>query len=118
MVNLDLGNFTLEDEKKINELDLILEKDPLNISALLEKGFIFHEGCLDEEAIKVFKEILKIEPKNLKAYIWLCESLYMLGDYPQLQEVCQQVIKIYPDKAVFYRFLAESTIVLDDSNIE
>lgn len=112
MVDLNSGTLTSEDKQRIYELDKILEKNPHDIPALLEKGFIFHEGCMDDEAIKVFKEILKIDPKNLDAYTWLCESIWMYGDSPQLKEVAQEALKIYPNQAVFYKFLAYSLEVV------
>jgi tetratricopeptide (TPR) repeat protein len=106
MTDWNSGVLTTEDKQRLIELDKILERDSFNIPALQEKGFILHDGCFDEEAIEVFKQILKIDDKNLDAYIWLCESVWMLGDYKQLKEVAENALKIYPNKAVFYKFLA------------
>lgn len=106
MVDLNSGVLTAEDKQRLIELDKILEKNPSDIPALLEKGFIFHEGCMDDEAIKTFKEILKIDAKNLDAYTWLCESIWMYGDSPELKKTAEEALKIYPNQAVFYKFLA------------
>ncbi len=101
----NLGCLTPEDIENLLQLDEKLKKDPNNINYLLNKGFILHDGCVDDQAIEIFKKILKIEPKNEKAHIWLLESMWMWGDAEKLKELSLQAIKIYPKNAVFYLYL-------------
>lgn len=106
------GLITPEDEKKISELDAQLKENPFNIDALLKKGFILHDGAVDDEAIKVFKKIIEIDPQNEKGYVWLVESLWMLGDSNQLKDITERAIKIFPNNGIFHLYLSYALHVL------
>lgn len=107
LVKTPMNSFdlSLSDQKRISEIGEMLRIDPLNVEILLKKAFVFHYGSFDEEAISIYKRILELDPINLKAYIWICEAIYMERDYKFLKKIAESALKIYPNKVEFYKYL-------------
>lgn len=89
-----------EEQKKIGALDVVIERDPNNLSARMiltrrslitlrrhslkrrgEKGFLLYQAQADGRAIKEFNEVLELNPLYVDAYVWLAELLLFHWPY-------------------------------------
>ncbi len=84
-----------------------LEYEPDNIEILFNMGALYFEQKTDtgyQEAIKLYRRILEIEPQNLKATKYLCYCYVNLEDYENLAEYAKKWIEIEPDNTEPYDY--------------
>ena len=63
------------EQKKIDALDAVIQRDPNNLLARMQKGFFLYQAQADGQAIKAFHEVLERDPCYVDAYVWLAELL-------------------------------------------
>lgn len=87
------------DYQKIKIYDEILKRDPHNIDALMQKGFILYSR-LDNHALAVFQKILDIDPHNVDAYFWLAATLReCFADFDKSIATAKKGLAIDPNRA-------------------
>ncbi|MDR3647025.1 MAG: hypothetical protein P4L22_05800 [Candidatus Babeliales bacterium] len=99
----------LEEQKKVEELEKVLKTNPKNISALMEKGFIFFENQVDEKAIQIFKKVIDIDPTYIDTYVWLAELfIFHWADADSAEPYLLSALKINPNRADVHKLLANA----------
>jgi tetratricopeptide (TPR) repeat protein len=95
------------DKGKIDELDCIIQQDPSNLSAYMQKGFLLFQAQADGQAIKVFNEVLERDPHYVDAYVWLAELLlFHWADAESAIFLLVKAKRIAPQRADVYYLLA------------
>ena len=114
-----LGTINAEDQKQLDALDKLLEKDPQNIKILMEKAFILYSCFRDYEAVVIYEKIIELEPNFVDAYFWLAECLWdHLVGYERAIVVTNMALKLDPSRADCHEVLAWSIQKLYDDTPE
>jgi tetratricopeptide (TPR) repeat protein len=72
-------NFQNEDSRSIMmECNEMLTKDRKNILALLLKGYYFNKLSVRDSSIAVLSNVLRIDPGNKYAHLWITQPLFSL----------------------------------------
>ncbi len=94
MVNL-LAIF--DDWSRIDELfSTVVEKHPQALQFRLEVARAMQEQGLNDQAEKIYRQALAIDPQSLKAYDGLMEIYQARGDYHQAEQCFTQAIRLDP----------------------
>jgi len=64
---------------------------------MLQKGYAFHLQGKFNDALKVYKSLLKIQPYNFDALQFIAILYIDLNKVPQAIEIFKQILKIYPN---------------------
>ena len=104
---LDLDWVRLIDKKRFNLLQNLLIKEPTNILYLVEFGALLLLAYNDiNQAIDVFKKVLKFDSKNIDARFWLATIYYYCFDHvKQAENYIKEVLKIAPCDARALSFM-------------
>src|SRR3990167_9926576 len=87
------NKLTLENQKKVDALDVILKKDPRNIRVLLKKGFYLFDVMVDGKAIETFNKVIEIDPNCVDAYVWLAELyIYHWSNVERAEKVLKDAL--------------------------
>lgn len=96
-----------EAQRAISALDLILEKYPNNVPALLEKAFILFRNQADGKAIELLNSIIAHDSSCIDAYVWLAELyVYHWADAEEAQKIVEQALSTGLLRADLYFLLA------------
>lgn len=114
-----IGTTNAEDQKQLDVLDKLLEKDPHNIKILMEKAFILYSCFRGREAVAIYEKIIELESDFVDAYFWLAECLWdHLVGYERAIVVTNMALKIDPSRADCHEVLAWSIQKLYDDTPE
>ena len=92
-------------DEAIKELREAKELGDGIIEKLLKEGEQCIYECAFDKAISVAKDIIRIAPKNKKAY-WLLATAYSKnGDSDKAVEICKEIIHLFPDDSRAYILL-------------
>ena len=99
---------TEEDVFCMQFLEKALQKNPDDVEALVEQGFLYFDAFHEpEKAFDVLNRVLKIDPENLDAMFWLSEVLYHdLRKHKEAEEILEKALSIDPDHVCCNAFLA------------
>lgn len=75
------------------------------------RGCAYHELNMYKEAIKLYKQSLKIKPDFVEAYINLGVAYYKLGKYIDAIDAYKQAIRIKPNSLLIYNKLGAAYII-------
>ena len=101
------------ENKKIHEymeaLDARLNKNPNDVVALIEKGFLYFKTLEEfDKGLLVLERAVKIDPKNVNAWFWLAK-MYFHGFcfYRSAKMTLDKALKIDPNRVECIDLLAE-----------
>jgi tetratricopeptide (TPR) repeat protein len=104
----DIGHATEQDIKDLNALEERLQKNPHDVRALIEKGFLcMNEFHWAQEALEAFREAVASDNTNVDAYFWLAKSLY--HDHfrdEEAKKTLEIALTLDPDRADCHDLLA------------
>lgn len=96
-----------EEQKKINVLDVAIQRDPNNLLVRMQKGFLLYQSQADGQAIKEFNEVLARDPQYVDAYVWLAELLlFHWAAAEDAMLVLEKAQEIDPQRADVHYLLA------------
>lgn len=114
-----LGTTNIEDQKQLDDLDKLLEKDPDNIKTLMEKAFILYYCFRDHEAIAVYKKVIEIDPNFVDAYFWMAECMQdHLANFDEAIVAIHRALDIDPSRADCHEVLAWCILSLHNDTPE
>jgi tetratricopeptide (TPR) repeat protein len=76
-----------------------------NIRVLYKKGLVFLVGNMNEDAIKVFHEVIEREPKYALAYQGLGQAFFQMKHYGQAEKEFRKAIQMNPRLWKAHNFL-------------
>lgn len=106
----------LSSVSKINELKNIVEKDPNNVSAILDLANLRFDSGFFEDAAKNYEQYLKFEPKNANARIDMAVCYYNLKQFDKAESEIMTALKYSPKHQTGYLNLG--VIYLAKQNME
>lgn len=96
-----------EDQKRIDALDVAIQRDPNNLLLRMHKGFLLYQAQADGQAIKEFNEVLARDPQYVDAYVWLAELLlFHWAAAEDAIPILEKAREIAPHRADIYYLLA------------
>lgn len=102
-----LGTTNAEDQKQLDALDKLLEKDPHDIKVLMEKAFILYYCFRDHEAITIYKKIIELAPNFIDAYFWMAECMRdHLANFNEAIAAINIALTLDPNRADCHEILA------------
>jgi tetratricopeptide (TPR) repeat protein len=81
--------------------------DGLQIMRLMKLGSDAYQNRDFEKSVKIFRQVLKINTKIDMNWYMLLESLFYLGKWDEMVSVGEEAIKIHPNFAPIYHWLAD-----------
>ncbi len=91
------GDHAFYDEKSLELLDAILEKEPKNFDALCCKSSVLMSQHHFAEGLTIAKIALPINPNNSFIYGLMCDANVELGNYNEAVKMSDKMISIRPD---------------------
>ena len=79
---------------EVKKIDKILEKNPDDVSGLLEKGQLLFEKDKYEEALAVFDRVLDIDSENEEALVMEASLFIFFEKYKEALHISENVLKI------------------------
>lgn len=78
-----------------------LEKNPKDVDALIELGYLYFVDCEDrDKALQLLKHAIKLDPNNAEAYYWLAKSYnHNFFDEEKTKEALEKALLIDPNRA-------------------
>ena len=108
-------------EEAIKYYDRILEIDPEDQKALLNKGSVLKDLERYEEAIKYYDKILEIDPDHVKALASKGISLAFLLEWSEAEKFIFRAVELEPEvkaiQAMKYQFLKGAPTILDRDSV-
>jgi tetratricopeptide (TPR) repeat protein len=103
----------------MQELDKRLQKNPHDISTLIEKGFLQLEPFLQvDNAVKTLELANQLKPNNVNTLFWLAKVYYHgLCDEEKTRKVLRKALSINPHRADCHDLLAEIIRYIDKDEI-
>lgn len=102
-----LGTTNAEDQKQLDALDSLLEKNPYDIKVLMKKAFILYYCFRDDEAVVIYKKIIEIAPNFIDAYFWMAECMWdHLANFDEAIAAMHTALKLDPSRADCHEVLA------------
>jgi tetratricopeptide (TPR) repeat protein len=95
----------LEEEKKLNTLKKLVEKQPDQVVSLLMLGTLYAEKENYSDAKAIFQKVIGLDKKNNQAWLHLIETNLKLNDLTEASKYAQEAIELYPNQAVFWYML-------------
>lgn len=85
----------------LKNLDARIKNNPGDVEALMQKGFLYFEPLhRTGEAVEIFENIVKLNPKNDDAYYWLATVLYKrLGNDCEAEKLLRQALQLNSNNA-------------------
>ena len=102
-----------EDIQCLKFLNLALEKDSQNVSALYIKGSTLNYMLRYDEAILVYKRAIEIEKESSQLYSGLGDSYEALGKYEDALEAYKKVIELDDNSVNAHRNIASIYLILN-----
>ena len=102
------------DKKYYAYLENEIEKDPMNVQALIHLGFLswepFHQ---EKKAIDYLKKAIEYDPNNVDARFWLAKCYYHdCCDYEEARRITLEALKIDPKRSDCLSLLA---MIIEDT---
>jgi tetratricopeptide (TPR) repeat protein len=119
--NFDLLKYDGVKAMRIHQMDyavrcfreaLKIQDDP-ETHDYLQRALVAN-GQLDE-ALTELKTLLRLSPTNTQVLLQAAHVAYMLEDYTQMTELCQQAIDTEPDNAMAHYMMAQASLGQGDS---
>ena len=108
-------------EEAIKYYDRILEVNPEDQKALLNKGSVLKDLEKYEEAIKYYDRILEVNPNHVKALASKGLSLAFLLQWTEAEELISRAVELEPDnkqiQGIKYQFLAGAPTIPDHDSV-
>ena len=108
-------------EEAIKYYDKILEVNPDDQKALLNKGSVLKDLERYEEAIKYYDKILEVNPDHVKALSNKGISLAWLQEWSEAEELIFRAVELEPEnklaQSTMYQFLSGIPLVSDRDSI-
>ena len=107
-------------EESIKYYDKILEINPKDQKALLNKGSVLSDLERYEESIKYYDKILEINPNHVKALASKGIALSFLKEWSEAEKLIFRAVELEPENEIIqgmmYQFIArENSIIAHDS---
>jgi adenylate cyclase len=102
-------------QKAMDMLKSIVRKDPLNVEALRMLGYSFTDARQYDEARRVHRNILEIDPAYSDAYLSIGFNYFLEGNYKLAFENYDIAEKMQPGKSRLLRIL---TLAYDNQKME
>ena len=107
-------------EEAIKYYDKILEIDPEDQKALLNKGSVLRDLERYEESIKYYDKILEINPNHIKAISSKAIALSFLKEWSEAEKLIFRAVELEPENKIIqgmmYQFIAQRhSIIAHDS---
>ena len=113
------SNLTKNDIEKIQNLNILLQKNPSDIDLLSKKAFIYFQAYDDKNTIKTYKEIISLDSKNIDAYFWLSYYLFRVACDPENSIIiAKQGLEIDPNSAKLNAVMAWAIDFSGSSDID
>lgn len=108
MKNLDTGHATKQDFEYLSTIEERLKKNPNDVNALVERGFLYMEPFhWSEEALATFQQAVALDKTNVDAYFWLAKSLYHDHfEEKEAKRILEIALSIDPNRADCHDLLA------------
>lgn len=97
----------------LSAFDRIFTSTPETVDMLTLYASYLELKQMKEERDKVWERILKLEPDNRTALLQSLETAIDKQDYVRIAELCNKMVKHYPDELVCYFYLGLSYYQLD-----
>jgi tetratricopeptide (TPR) repeat protein len=94
-----------ERDAAIQELEDAITINPNLISPYFELAGQYVTGERYEEAVASYEQVLRMQPRNAKAMLRLCEVYSRIGQDEQAQGYCEDALEVDPNYAQAYRQL-------------
>jgi tetratricopeptide (TPR) repeat protein len=88
------------------------QANPLQVQTDYETGYRHVKAGQYKEAIKVFKRVLKEDPKHAMAYTNMAYSHRKLGQYDQAISLYEKALKLEPNLAEAHEYMGEALLAL------
>ena len=96
-ITLAYGQCLLNQDKNQSALDLfnqILDKEPMNLAALNDKGIALKKLCYWEQAIEVLQQALKISPDKSEVIKNLASCHTLSGNFKESKSLYQKAVAL------------------------
>lgn len=87
--------FDLND--KYIKIEQALQKDPDNLSLLMDKAYLFSQGLEFDRALALYQKVLQKDPKNKRAVNELCVLYTQMGQKEQAKQFCEKMVALSPE---------------------
>jgi len=108
-------------EEAIKYYDKILEVNPEDQKALLNKGSVLKDLERYEEAIKYYDKILEVNPNNVKVLSNKGISLAFLQEWSEAEKIIFRAVELEPEnkfaQSTMYQFLSGTNLVPERDSI-
>jgi len=80
----------------VPELEQVVQRDPTQLEARAELGFLYFRGGDVEKSLRVMGDVLSIEPRHPLALLYLGHALYRKGQAQKAEESFKASAKLDP----------------------
>lgn len=101
-INLINAYMALNDyDRALQVTEAALKQDPLNHHLFTKKGYLLFRKQRYDEAVKLYREAIRLQKDDLNAYLNLSECYYVMRDYDRASRTLDTALSYDPQNYLF-----------------